>query len=50
MIANAHGYYFFEIRNGSDTCAVGFPNAETAQEWMDGMLDVAGNFFWECAS
>lgn len=42
MIAHAHGYYYFEISVSDSTFAVGFPSHDTAQEWLDCMLDVAG--------
>uniref|UniRef100_K3WC08 PH domain-containing protein n=1 Tax=Globisporangium ultimum (strain ATCC 200006 / CBS 805.95 / DAOM BR144) TaxID=431595 RepID=K3WC08_GLOUD len=40
-IAHSHGYYFFEVKSGSSTFSLGFPQKSDADMWLEAIREVA---------
>ncbi|KAG6945723.1 hypothetical protein JG688_00016418 [Phytophthora aleatoria] len=41
-IAQANGYYYFELQCGPTQMALGFPAVQDARLWLSGMMEAAG--------
>ncbi|RLN87185.1 hypothetical protein BBJ28_00002836, partial [Nothophytophthora sp. Chile5] len=41
-IAQANGYFYFELRTGAVAFSVGFPDLQLARQWMSAMMEAAG--------